>query len=184
MRTRLFGALLLLATPVALVASGSGTAAELQPIGAAGHPRTGSQGIRESVAEIVARQRREDRRSGGRPRDIREKPEPGERGRQPQLPGPVTPQSQVPAPPRAGGGPSAPFPAGTSFLGAQINESGFVPPDSMGSVGPTQALVAVNGRIKVFSKTGTLGALNVSDLTFWSSVRNSPESSSPTQAHS
>jgi hypothetical protein len=179
MRSRLLGALLFLATLVTLVASGSGTAAEQQSIASVtGHPRIGSEGIRESVAEIVARQKREDRRTGGRVQRIREKPEPGEGERRPRLPGPVTPQSPVPAPARAGG-PLAPFPAGTSFLGAQISESGFIPPDSMGSVGPTQVLVAVNGRFKVFSKTGTIGALNVSDTTFWSSVRNSRGVSDP-----
>ena len=49
----------------------------------------------------------------------------------------------------------------------------------MGSVGPGQVLVAVNGRIKVFNKAGTLGALNVSDLTFWSSVRNGQDVTDP-----
>jgi hypothetical protein len=56
-----------------------------------------------------------------------------------------------------------------SFLGAQISESGFIPPDSMGAVGPSQILVCVNGRIKVFDKTGVLGALNTTTLNFFSS---------------
>jgi hypothetical protein len=176
----LLGAPLILAGAVALAASGSGAAAQPQPTGAVtGHPSAGSRGITVSVAELLARQRREDRRSGGKPRGVREKPEPGEGERQPKLPGPGTPQSLPLSSPRAVVGPSAPFPAGVSFLGAQLSESGFVPPDSMGSVGPSQALVAVNGRIKVFSKTGTLGPLNVSDSTFWSSVRNSQDVSDP-----
>jgi hypothetical protein len=180
MRTRLLGALLFLAALVALFASGSGTAAELKPTGAVvGHPRTGSQGITESVAEIVARQKREDRRTGGRPRGIREKPQPGGRQRRPTLPGPAALQPPIRAPVRSAVGPSAPFPAGTSFLGAQLSESGAIPPDSMGSVGPGQVLVAVNGRIKVFSKAGNLGALNVSDSTFWSSVRNGQDVTDP-----
>jgi hypothetical protein len=180
MRTRLLGALLFLAALAAMFASGSGAAAQPQPIGAvAGHPRTGSRGITESVAEIVARQKREDRRTGGRPRGIREKPEPGGRQRAPELPGPAALQPPTRAPVRSAVGPSAPFPAGTSFLGAQLSESGAIPPDSMGSVGPGQVLVAVNGRIKVFSKAGALGALNVSDLTFWSSVRNSQDVTDP-----
>jgi hypothetical protein len=178
-RTRPIGALLFLAALVTLVASGSATAATQESAGAVpGHPVAGSQGITESVAELVARQRSEDRRSGGGPRPVREKPEPGEGERPLKLPGPGTSQAAVPAP-RSGTIPSAPFPAGSSFLGAQLSESGFVPPDSMGSVGPTQALVAVNGRIKVFSKTGALGALNVTDSVFWNSVRNNRGVSDP-----
>ncbi len=42
----------------------------------------------------------------------------------------------------------------------------------MGAVGPTQVLVYVNGRIKVFDKTGVLGALNVTTDTFFDTVRN------------
>ena len=180
MRTRLLGALLFLAALVILLASGSGAAAEPQSHAAvAGHPRTGSRGITESVAEIVGRQHREDRRTGGRLRGIREKPEPGVRQRPPRLAGLAGLQPPARAPVSNAVGPSAPFPAGTSFLGAQISESGAIPPDSMGSVGPGQALVAVNGRIKVFSKAGTPGALNVSDLTFWSSVRNGQDVTDP-----
>ena len=40
----------------------------------------------------------------------------------------------------------------------------------MGSVGPTQVLVAVNGRIRLFDKNGTNpGILDVTDSTFWGS---------------
>jgi len=40
----------------------------------------------------------------------------------------------------------------------------------MGTVGPSQVLVIVNGRIKVFSKSGTLGPLNANTDVFFSSV--------------
>src|SRR5258708_29970781 len=53
------------------------------------------------------------------------------------------------------------FSVNQNFLGGTINESGFVPPDSQGAVGPTQFLMCVNGRIKVFDKTGVLGGLNM-----------------------
>ena len=69
--------------------------------------------------------------------------------------------------------PLLPQTVGTSFKGVGSSESGFIPPDSMGDVGPTQILMHVNGRIKVFSKTGVVGGLNVSDGTFWSSVASS-----------
>src|SRR5207248_694645 len=59
---------------------------------------------------------------------------------------------------------------GTNFLGVQASESGFIPPDSMGAVGPDQILVVANGRIKVFDKVGNPGALNASTDVFFQSV--------------
>ena len=62
---------------------------------------------------------------------------------------------------------------GTSFLGTQINEGpGYIPPDCMGDVGPTQIMVASNGRIKVFNKDGSAGPLNADMDNFFNSVRN------------
>jgi hypothetical protein len=58
----------------------------------------------------------------------------------------------------------------TNFTGATFQDSGFVPPDSDGAVGPSQFLVAVNGRIRVLSKTGTTGALDDDLSDFFSSV--------------
>ena len=69
--------------------------------------------------------------------------------------------------------------AGTSFLGAKLSESNFVPPDSMGAVGPSQILVDVNGRIKVFDKNGNIGGLNLTDSQFWAPVRNGAEPTDP-----
>src|SRR4029077_136350 len=68
---------------------------------------------------------------------------------------------------------------GTSFLGAQLSQSNFVPPDSMGAVGPSQILVSVNGRIRVYDKQGNLGGLNLSDSAFWAPVRNGAEPTDP-----
>ncbi|GEM_PF-1186367 len=74
----------------------------------------------------------------------------------------------------------SPQTVGTSFYATDINEgAGYVPPDVMGDVGPTQVLVHINGKIKVFNKSGTVGALNTDDLTFWSSVRNGVETCDP-----
>src|SRR5437899_3221019 len=62
---------------------------------------------------------------------------------------------------------SAPVPTagqtlGTNFLGAELGtDSAYVPPDSMGAVGPSQFLLGVNGRVRTFSKDGTPdGVLN------------------------
>src|SRR5438132_6127930 len=76
--------------------------------------------------------------------------------------------------------PSAlPQTVGGSFLGAQLSESGFIPPDSMGAVGLTQFLVGINGRIKVFSKAGVLGGLNTTTNNFFASVRGTASTSDP-----
>ena len=68
--------------------------------------------------------------------------------------------------------PLLPQTVGISFLGMQGPgaESPFVPPDSVGDVGPTQVLMASNGRIKVFSKTGALGPLNTTMDNFFAAV--------------
>ena len=148
-----------------------------------GEPWTGPPGVRVSVQTLKARQRKEDQRTGGRPLGVREKPEPqGAEGEgaeaEPKKPGPA-----IPTPPQRAAaeatGPKSSLSSDTSFLGAQLSESGFIPPDSMGSVGPTQVLVDVNGRIKVFDKQGNLGALNVTDATFWSSVINGSDVTDP-----
>jgi len=68
---------------------------------------------------------------------------------------------------------------GQSFLTTQFSESNFVPPDTVGAVGPTQVLVCSNGRIKVFSKTGVLGGLNAGTNSFFASVLNGSSSSDP-----
>src|SRR5882672_6150027 len=67
--------------------------------------------------------------------------------------------------------PLIPQTVGSSFLGAQISDTvGFIPPDSMGCVGPAQVMVMVNGRIKIFDKNGNLGPLSTTTDNFFSSV--------------
>ncbi len=67
--------------------------------------------------------------------------------------------------------PPAPQIVGSSFTGATLADSAL-PPDTMGAVGPTQFVVAINKLIRTFDKsTGTAdGTLNVSMNTFFSSV--------------
>jgi len=73
--------------------------------------------------------------------------------------------------------------AGLSFTGAGRNLDGIgsIPPDNMGAIGPTQYITIVNGKIKTFNKTtGVLdGFLNITDATFWTSVRNGSGTSDP-----
>ncbi|MBU6411862.1 MAG: hypothetical protein KGS45_00165 [Planctomycetes bacterium] len=74
---------------------------------------------------------------------------------------------------RIGGNSFDPAAIGINFLAtSRANASpGYVPPDTHGSVGPTQIIVHVNGSIRLFSKTGVLGALNASSDVFFNSVR-------------
>ena len=125
------------------------------------------QGITESVGAIMER----DRMQGvvpGIPRDAK-----------PEFPGPPKTLFNPAAPavsqwPPQNGEASSPAlnpqTVGTSFLAIQQSEAGFIPPDSMGSVGPTQVLVVANGRIKVFDKAGVLGPLNTTTNNFFASV--------------
>lgn len=61
---------------------------------------------------------------------------------------------------------------GANFLGIVVSESGYIPPDTQGDVGPTQVMICANGRLKVFSKTGVVGGLNIDMDLFFVSVRN------------
>ncbi len=76
----------------------------------------------------------------------------------------VTPKQGAGAPsaaaPRAQGESKAPAPStGAHFLAIKggtgaDSESGFIPPDTTGAVGPANIVVPLNGRIKIFSRTG------------------------------
>ncbi len=118
-----------------------------------GTPILGSAGLGETTASIMARQ---DAAATSaiivpriaprlRPTLIR-KPNPD------QLPGADAP-SQLKAAERTAV-PKTAFFNTVNFLGARLSDANAVPPDSMGAVGPSQFIVAVNGRIRSFSKTG------------------------------
>jgi hypothetical protein len=67
----------------------------------------------------------------------------------------------------------------TNFTAATLsgtNPTNAFPPDDMGAVGPTQYIVAVNGRIVTFSKTTGLadGVLNTTMDNFFNSVMTPP----------
>src|SRR5207237_780455 len=49
-----------------------------------------------------------------------------------------------------------------NFTGANFNDCSGWPPDTMGAIGPTQFILALNGRIRSFNKTNGLadGAIN------------------------
>ena len=137
-----------------------------------GVPWTGERGITETVAQIMERERNAPPVDASQPRVTK-----------PWLDySTVPPKKSLGAPPVAQwppalGGQMAPLnpqTVGTSFKGVGISESGYIPPDSMGDVGPTQILMHVNGRIKVFDKAGALGPLDASDATFCCLLYTSP----------
>ncbi len=58
-----------------------------------------------------------------------------------------------------------------SFDGATLTDTGAFPPDSMGTVGPNQYMVFVNGRIRSFTKAGTAdGVINADPDIFFAPV--------------
>ncbi len=60
---------------------------------------------------------------------------------------------------------------GVAFDAATLTDTGAFPPDSMGAVGPTQFMLAINGRIRSFTKAGVAdGVLNTDPDTFFASV--------------
>src|SRR5437762_13322988 len=92
------GLLAVLPVVAIAVAAGTGEVTLATPGadgGTKGQPWTGSRGVTESVAGLNARQRAEDRRTGGRPRSIREKPEPGTEREKPKVESPSAPQQRT-----------------------------------------------------------------------------------------
>ena len=142
-----------------------------------GVPYYGGKGITETVSQIMRRERNTPKRAFD-PNFVEERPEVEEFiPKKTQAPGAL-------AVPRFPYDPSddnvirnnfLPQTIGTSIAGPGRNADGIsaIPPDSMGDVGPTQVLMHVNGRVRVYDKfTGAVGGLDVADTTFWNSVRN------------
>lgn len=60
------------------------------------------------------------------------------------------------------------LPLSPNFTAVTIDDSGFIPPDSDGAVGPAQYIAAVNGVIRSFNKMGFAdGILNISTNSFF-----------------
>jgi hypothetical protein len=139
------------------------------PIG--GHP-----GIAVATADLMARQRAIDAAQASQPQRVRHRPV--LRPNRENLPG--GPGAEVPAAP-AIESPATPAsraihtPSSTNFTGATLADTGAFPPDSMGTVGPTQFVVAINGRIRSFTKAGVAdGVLDVDPDVFFASVMTPP----------
>src|SRR5438876_9408539 len=145
-----------------------------------GTPWTGEMGVRESTAQLMARERQLA------PVTHAKVPTPRLRAaRQTLLPVPDSawPARWLPSGPLAGNPapPASPISpdsqtVGFSFTAATLADASGFPPDSMGAVGPTQFLVVINGRVRTFNKsTGAAdGVLNATTDNFFSSVMTPP----------
>ena len=72
------------------------------------------------------------------------------------------------------------FSLGLSFNGPTYPAGGGpVPPDSTGDVSPSTVLIASNGQIKSYTKSGAAGALSTTDSSFFASVRGGSGLSDP-----
>ncbi len=172
--------LFLRAGALLVVASALSAACLAQVTWTKGQIWRGKPGITETVAQIMRRdstppfgiQEIKDVEEGPGPRGLPQNPASPEVSRFPYF-GQETP---------IGGGiidyrPL--FSIGPSWTGGVSSESGFIPPDSMGDVSPTQVVMTVNGRIKLFDRAGNVGALNTTTNTFFNSVRNNSTTSDP-----
>ncbi len=72
-----------------------------------------------------------------------------------------------------GGGTGPLFSVPVDFGGGTVAEGQAVPPDSDGDVSLSSVIVAANGIIKSFDRTGNLGVINTSTNNFFASVRGS-----------
>src|SRR5437667_69881 len=158
--------------------------ARVEPGETAGVPWAGGPRVRDTVADIMERGARAPKilafprlreEPAGRPGPIRENPEAPSVSQwpPPSQSAPLMSEAVTPLGPQV---------VGTNFKAISLlspHESQFIPPDTVGDVGPTQILVAANGRIKVFDKTGTLGGLNVTDGIFFASVTGGSDVTDP-----
>jgi hypothetical protein len=140
-------------------------------------PWIGPAGIRETVSEIMAREAQTAAQEQPPPR-IKPVLRPDRRGLPQNPDSPAGPAELL----QASGverGALSPQTLGTSFTGATLADINAFPPDTMGAAGPTQFIVAVNGRIRSFNKTTGVadGALNATMDTFFNSVMTPPTGS-------
>lgn len=148
-----------------------------------GTPWIGGMGVTETLDQIMARDALlppEERSADQPPRAIKSLIYPDITGiENPDAPAVSQwPPAPLLAPslfPNGGGPPDNPQTVGLSFVGATLNGvagTNALPPDSMGAAGPTQYLVGVNNRIRLYNKsTGALiSTLNTTMNLFFASV--------------
>lgn len=179
----------LLGLVVLLVASSviAGPAAQAAPGAvrvAAQQPWIGAPGVSEATSALMARERDVQAAAGPTtaPGTSLELQQPDRSGLPQDPASPARPAGAATSPRIArSGAPAAAQTPSTSFTGATLTDTSAFPPDAMGAVGPTQYIVAVNGRVRSFAKsTGTAdGVLDLSMDAFFASVRNGVRTSDP-----
>jgi hypothetical protein len=65
---------------------------------------------------------------------------------------------------------------GTNFTGSSFGQSGFIPPDTMGAVGPNHVVELINGRYAAYDRTGNLQDSSSLDA-FWTDAGVTPAGS-------
>jgi hypothetical protein len=146
-----------------------------------GVPTEGARGVERTTGDIMTSQSYQPDVERA-PRLVPEHETP-DRSRRPQDPNAKPAASTNPAatlvtrgtvskPGADAAAPLAPQTVGTNFTGATLDDTGAFPPDSMGTVGPTQFFVFVNGRLRTFDKTtgAADGVINADPDVFFSSV--------------
>ncbi len=157
--------------------AGAGISATLQKAEGetVGVPWTGEKGITETSSQIMAR----ERATASNPSKLHPQKPRLRANRENLKQNPASPAvAQFPNNPTSDKtiSPNSPQTPGTEFTGATLADTGAFPPDTMGTVGPSQFIVAVNGRIRSFNKsTGVAdGVLNADMDTFFNSVMTPP----------
>ncbi|MEI6654861.1 MAG: hypothetical protein WCP45_08845 [Verrucomicrobiota bacterium] len=142
-----------------------------------GLPWTGQPGVTQSVTTLHVRERHGAMPETAPPRNM-----PVLRPDRHGLPGGAQTTHGQPGAPSVNLPNFGPQPVGTNYTGATLADCDSYPPDTMGAVGPTQFIVAVNGRLRSFNKaTGVAdGVLDLSMDTFFSPVMTPPISSNYT----
>jgi hypothetical protein len=125
-------------------------------------------GISQTTDEVMQRQAATPPRRGERPEHEHESVDRSRLKANPD----ALPVSRFPVGlPSAADHPLGIHTTATSFNGPTLADTGAFPPDSMGTVGPTQYVVAVNGRIRSYTKAGIAdGVLNLDPDVFFASV--------------
>ena len=139
-----------------------------------GTPWTGAPGIRQQTSEIMARQQQQA--GGSRSAWIHPRGRFGPDGRPEKMDTVEVPIRLDSVPSGGLPDPGSPQFPSINFTGATLADTLAYPPDSMGAVGPSQFIVAVNGRIRTFDKnTGAAdGIINVDTDVFFNPVMTPP----------
>lgn len=133
----------------------------------------GAIGVRETSREIVERDRQTPRKTHPPRSHLVLLPDVQNLPSNPDSPKVV---SWPPSGPGPSPVPQTPQVPSVSFLGATLADTASFPPDSMGAAGPSQFVVAVNGRIRSFNKfTGVAdGGIDANPDVMFSSVMTPP----------